>query len=57
MIAAPPVLLSAVIRVCTDHHTAYIIDNVLFSLCHVSRMPSVKLADYPFVVCLVWSSS
>jgi len=37
MIAAPPVLLSAVILVCGDPNTAYIIDNVLNMLCHVSR--------------------
>jgi len=49
--------LRDVIRVCTDHHTAFIIDNVLFTLCHVSRMPSGLLADNPLVVCPVWSSS
>jgi len=40
MIAAPPVLLSAVILECTDPNTAYIIDIVLIMLCRVSRMPS-----------------
>jgi len=40
MIAAPPVLLSAVIRECADPDTAYIIDSVLNMLCQVSRMPS-----------------
>jgi len=37
MIAAPPVLLRAVIRVCTDPETAYIIDNVLNMLCVMYR--------------------
>jgi len=40
MIAAPPVLLRDVFRVCTDPNTAYIMDTVLNMLCHVSRRPS-----------------
>jgi len=32
MIAAPPVLLPAVIRVYTDPNTAFIVDNVLITL-------------------------
>jgi len=40
MIAAPLAMLRDVIRVCTDPNTAYIMDNVLNMLCHVSRMPS-----------------
>jgi len=40
MSAAPPVLLCDVIRVCTDHNTASIIDTVLSTLIRVSRIPS-----------------
>jgi len=39
MVAAPHVLLGDVIRVCVDPHTAFIIDNVVHMLCHVSRRP------------------
>jgi len=57
MIAAPPVLLRAVIRVCTDPETAYIIDNVLNMLCVMYRGPSGCVAHRSYIVCLVWSSS
>jgi len=52
----PHVLLRDVIRVCTDPEAAYIMDNVLNTLCDVSRIPSCGAADHACVVCLVWSS-